>query len=689
MPNPIWATTVIEHHGITWTLEEDLSKAQQGVFANGDPWVVGPVTVVSITPAASAGKHGSMLNPLPNVSAQGFDNAMQRIPYDATLDVATQLPLRLSPGSSLLSSKSNASAEGDASMLHQIEVLTVLANPAATGDFRPPYAGTDKSLRWNITDLNLKLLRQLPASKLDIPLPSKTSLENTFAHPWIELKTNWVGRYYHPDLNYPFGNYGREIAKSAGNALLWLQLDFSEQEKMPILIGALQAGIDIYGAASYGAVWGADGGHNQGRKTLLLLAGMLFNDSNLLSYADGNRLVFQEDQQTFRVSQTEVDNTHSPDWVPDSRKPALPYTTSDIGLAEWGIRHSSRPFSDNKHWEAIYRQVSGSATFPHFVVAKLMGMETLWNHEPFFAYYPRYFESEWPVGTGYGAGVNAIGNFPAAMYEAFVLNSEPLPELPAAPEYSPSGGSYLSEQLVTIQSPTPSATIYYTLDGSAPDATSATYTQPIAINESLRLRAIAMHNGAASDITEQQYTILSVAPFTSSEDWQNASIGFRDQNFRLTTTVMPLLNPQDSVIGFSLGNIDNQTSYSGLATLVRFNSNGEIDIRDGDLYHSLEVLPYTKREQYQITIDIFLDTQQYSVMVRELSSGNSLLLADHFQFRSEQASLTAVDTFAFKSLGAGTLQINAISIDDDHLGSLSAPQAPTTLQVKILTEDSQ
>ncbi|AJQ96829.1 hypothetical Protein YC6258_04797 [Gynuella sunshinyii YC6258] len=650
---------------------------------------MGPVTVVSITPAASAGKHGSMLNPSPNMSAQGFDTSMQRAPYDTTLDVATQLPLLLPPGSSLLSSKSNASAEGDASVLHQIEVLTVLASPAAVGDFRPPYVGTDKSLHWNTSNLNLGLLRQLPASELDINLPSKTSLESTFAHPWIELKTTWVGRYYHPDLNYPSGNYGREIAKSAGNALLWLQLDLSEQEKMPILIGALQAGIDIYGAASHGAVWGADGGHNQGRKTLLLLAGMLFNDNDMLSYADGSRLVFQEDQQTFRVSQAEVDITHSADWDPDSRRPALPYTESDIGLPEWGIRHSSRPVADNKHWEAIYRQVSGSATFPHFVVAKLMGMETLWNHEPLFAYYPRYFENEWPVGTGYGAGANAIGNFPAAMYKAFVLNSEPLPETPDAPEYYPSGGSYLSAQRVTLLSSTAGTTLHYTLDGSAPDASSAVYTQPIAINESLHLRAIAIHNGVASDIAEQQYTILSAAPFTSSEEWQNASIGFKDQNFRLVTTVTPLLDQQDSVIGFSLGNIDNATSYSGLATLVRFNTNGEIDIRDGDGYRSLEILPYTAGKQYQITMDVFLDTQQYSVMVTEPNSGNSLLLADHFNFRSEQASLTAVDTIAFKSLGAGTLQIDAIRIDDDHLGGLSAPQAPNTLQVRILTEDSQ
>ena len=57
----------ISQFGITWTFDKDYTVGQ---FANGDYWVVGPVTIIEITPISEddgAGRivHGSMLNPSP------------------------------------------------------------------------------------------------------------------------------------------------------------------------------------------------------------------------------------------------------------------------------------------------------------------------------------------------------------------------------------------------------------------------------------------------------------------------------------------------------------------------------------------------------------------------------------------------------------------------------------------------
>ena len=50
---------------------------------------------------------------------------------------------------------------------------------------------------------------------------------------------------------------------------------------------------------------------------------------------------FQEDEQTFYVSQREVDITNSPQWSPDKRGGIIaPYTKEDIGMPDWGIRHT-------------------------------------------------------------------------------------------------------------------------------------------------------------------------------------------------------------------------------------------------------------------------------------------------------------------------------------------------------------
>ncbi|HEC04213.1 MAG TPA: hypothetical protein ENI81_11825, partial [Phycisphaerales bacterium] len=68
----------VSQFGITWTFDRDYVVGQ---FANGDYWVVGPVTIVGINPASveSAGRwiNGSMINPSPRfVRKQGYDSAM-------------------------------------------------------------------------------------------------------------------------------------------------------------------------------------------------------------------------------------------------------------------------------------------------------------------------------------------------------------------------------------------------------------------------------------------------------------------------------------------------------------------------------------------------------------------------------------------------------------------------------------
>ena len=52
-------TDTITRHGITWKLS---APASVGRFVNGDYYVVGAVTVASITPKPTADRNGSVLN---------------------------------------------------------------------------------------------------------------------------------------------------------------------------------------------------------------------------------------------------------------------------------------------------------------------------------------------------------------------------------------------------------------------------------------------------------------------------------------------------------------------------------------------------------------------------------------------------------------------------------------------------
>lgn len=400
--------TRITQHGITWTFDRDYPTGQ---FANGDYWVVGPVKIVQITPRSDTSRgavmHGSMVNPRPN-SSQGYDSRIKNNRFEAAKNVAAHLPLVLPAGSSLLSSESYLPhAKGDHPQLRTIAILTVLAAPAPAGSFRPPYVGTDKSLRWNQSQLRYDRLRSLPRVA-HAPRPSAVAAR--FERPWIEQGTSWVARYLHPGDNQP--TYGREIAHALAEGLLALQLDYPNRDKEKLLVRLVQYGIDVYGAARSGAVWNADGGHNHGRKMPLLLAGAVLGDADILAYGDGRKMIFQEDQQIWYVTPSDVGRVLL---TADKRRRDL-YLPSDVGIPEWGEKHHVDPRRDGRNWDAYYRTVAGSSTIGSVLVARLMNLEKEWNWPAVFDYYDRYWAKE---SRNAGSGVNSIQRFVAEMWKAY------------------------------------------------------------------------------------------------------------------------------------------------------------------------------------------------------------------------------------------------------------------------------
>jgi hypothetical protein len=403
------AATSVSQHGITWTFDRDYPTGQ---FANGDHWVVGPVTLTSITPLSTTSSgvtmHGSMINPRPN-SAQGFDSRIKSNTFDATRNVARAFPLHVPAGSSLVSSVSNTLlASGNNPQLHTIAVLTVLASAPPAGSFRPPYAGTDKTIRWNKSRLDYSKLRSLP---LVSSSPTLSTLEALFAKPFIDLKTNWTSTYLQPETNHP--SYGREISHQVGVAMLALQLNYTNAQKERLLIGLVQRGLDVYGLALNGGNWGNDAGHRHGRKPMLLLAGAVLSDSAILAYADAKqKFIFQEDQQMFYVTMEDV---LRPRKTSDGRYRA-PYTTSMIGMPEWGGKHIGEPEGDASNWDCHYRTVCGASTVGTVLAARLMGLESRWNWPPLFDYIDRYWKIESPSTS---TGTNSIHPFVKSMWDAY------------------------------------------------------------------------------------------------------------------------------------------------------------------------------------------------------------------------------------------------------------------------------
>ena len=85
----------------------------------------------------------------------------------------------------------------------------------------------------------------------------------------------------------------------------------------------------------------------------------------------------------------------------------------------------------------------------------------------------------------------------------------------AAPSFTPAAGTYSEAQNVTISCSTSGALIYFTSDGSLPTNSSNQYTEPIMVNETTTIKAIAYVGTTASSVASATYTIQQ--PMTISE----------------------------------------------------------------------------------------------------------------------------------------------------------------------------
>ena len=130
-----------------------------GQWASGDYWVLGPVTIISTTPAWDGTDHGWQPNPGVN-STHGFTT--RKGTYSA--GVRPSLPWTITPSvdgdTSVVKTISRAKPSGSYSVIQTAVVLTVVENtPAGNGAqlFRPPYVGTDKP-QYAVADLQMGLL---------------------------------------------------------------------------------------------------------------------------------------------------------------------------------------------------------------------------------------------------------------------------------------------------------------------------------------------------------------------------------------------------------------------------------------------------------------------------------------------------------------------------------------------------
>lgn len=402
----------VSQYGITWTFDKPVKTGQ---FITGDWWVIGPVTVVKITPAPGTApsdanvtikndqwgntslsndnrmRNGSMII-LKAGDDQGYDSRSAGYVPERSI----KLPLKLDPYRSLISTISHTSLPVDnfcaklmwgnevkeQTLLKAAAVLTCLSEIPPTDAFRPSYSGTEKPI-YRAGDIKWELLCKLkPVDKV----PSWEEFERYFQRPWLDHIPSWVQRGLSPNENQ--AAYGREHARLVSIASLMVLLDVPKERKEKLTIELIQHGIDLSGLAKVGGNWNQGGGHGSGRKWTILFASLMLNAPKIVDLPE--TAVFHEDAQTY----------YGKGWF------------GQTVLWQMIIHHGQRDSYEEKspeQWQDWDKSSEGyrvccnaNAWTGTALAARYMKAIKLWGHDAFFDYIERWMREDDPYKAARG-----------------------------------------------------------------------------------------------------------------------------------------------------------------------------------------------------------------------------------------------------------------------------------------------
>jgi glucose/arabinose dehydrogenase len=129
---------------------------------------------------------------------------------------------------------------------------------------------------------------------------------------------------------------------------------------------------------------------------------------------------------------------------------------------------------------------------------------------------------------------------------------------------------------------------------------------------------------------------------SSGQGFLNSPFTSQSGMFSVEFDATPSVSPINSTIGLSQG---AQTAHTGFAALARFNASGAIDARNGGAYAAASTIPYSAGVTYHFRLAVNVATHTYSIFVTP-AGGTEQTVGSNFAFRTEQASVTSLDSWA-------------------------------------------
>lgn len=154
----------------------------------------------------------------------------------------------------------------------------------------------------------------------------------------------------------------------------------------------------------------------------------------------------------------------------------------------------------------------------------------------------------------------------------------------------------------------------------------------------------------------------------------STSMATQTGTFTYRFSIIPAATTHDIVGGHTNG---TWTAYSSYATGVLFGTAGTVTVRNGGSYTATTTFNYVANAQYNVRMLVNVAAHTYSVWVAP-DGGSETQIASNYAFRTDQASVTQLNNFAFVSATGTTLGAYVCPIGITTSGP---PDAPTNYRL--------
>lgn len=252
----------------------------------------------------------------------------------------------------------------------------------------------------------------------------------------------------------------------------------------------------------------------------------------------------------------------------------------------------------------------------------------------------------------------------AGMVSTFIYR---IKERPTAPTASPSGGTLTVAARVSLSSG--AEKIYYTTDGTEPTRSSNLYSEPILINRTTTLKAIAVsEDGEISDVAVFQYTAAAKAGMPKA-DRENA------QTLEPGTTVSLWTDTQNAVIYYTTDGTD--------PTVDRLDDILEYDEDGIEINRTVTIKAVAYREDLQLsnvsTWTYIVDT----IPAVEMKEAEAAKLAEEGLRDTDASDLARSGE---KTVSAGSILLQEQELGTQILGSSDAFPEQAALETTLESE---